>query len=78
MNARVASLVSHLGAVLLWAALPGWLRKKTRPVAAADYWKFVPWRRYLAERVFRSVFVERRAETARKVIDPKFGSEAAG
>lgn len=50
---------SHLDTVLVWAALPERLRRKTRPVAAADYWKPVPWRRYLAERVFRSVFVER-------------------
>lgn len=54
-----ANHTSHLDAVLLWAALPDRLRKKTRPVAAADYWKPVAWRRYLAERVFRSVFVER-------------------
>jgi 1-acyl-sn-glycerol-3-phosphate acyltransferase len=57
-----ANHTSHLDAVLLWAALPDRLRKKTRPVAAADYWKPVAWRRYLAERVFRSVFVERNSQ----------------
>ncbi|HEY6306446.1 MAG TPA: lysophospholipid acyltransferase family protein, partial [Candidatus Angelobacter sp.] len=54
-----ANHTSHLDTVLLWAALPRRLREKTRPVAAADYWKPVAWRRYLAERVFHSVFVER-------------------
>jgi 1-acyl-sn-glycerol-3-phosphate acyltransferase len=54
-----ANHTSHLDTVLLWAALPERLRKKTRPVAAAEYWRPVAWRRYLAERVFRSVFVDR-------------------
>lgn len=53
-----ANHTSHLDFLLLWAALPPWLRAMTRPVAAGDYWRD-GLRRYLAERVFRSVFVER-------------------
>lgn len=54
-----ANHTSHLDAVLLWASLPPRLRKRTRPVAAHDYWQEGPVRRYLAERVFRGVFVQR-------------------
>lgn len=50
---------SHLDFLLLWSALPARLRRKTRPVAASDYWHQGALRRYLAIRVFRSVFVER-------------------
>lgn len=50
---------SHLDFVLLWAALPSALRARTRPVAAADYWDRGTLRRYLIQRVFRGVLVER-------------------
>jgi len=50
---------SHLDFVLLWAALPSALRVRTRPVAAADYWDRGVLRRYLIQRVFRGVLVER-------------------
>lgn len=53
-----ANHTSHLDFVIVWAALPPWLRMMTRPVAGGDYWRD-GLRRYLAERVFRSVFVER-------------------
>ncbi len=54
-----ANHASHLDAVLLWSALPPQLRRKTRPVAANDYWQKSPLRRYLVEGVFRGVFVDR-------------------
>lgn len=50
---------SHLDAVLLLASLPEPLRANTRPVAAADYWGTNRLRRYLTERVFRAVLIER-------------------
>ena len=50
---------SHLDAVLLLASLPDHLLENTRPVAAADYWSAGSFRRYLTERVFRSVLIER-------------------
>ncbi len=33
-----ANHASHLDTVALWSALPPFLRRKTRPVAARDYW----------------------------------------
>jgi 1-acyl-sn-glycerol-3-phosphate acyltransferase len=50
---------SHVDFVLLWAVLPVRLRRRTRPVAAIDYWELGAVRRYLANQVFRSVLVAR-------------------
>jgi len=54
---------SHLDFVVLWSALPGELRARTRPVAAQDYWQ-AGVRSYLAQRVFRAVLVARRRTAA--------------
>ncbi|MFJ3483814.1 lysophospholipid acyltransferase family protein [Pseudomonas sp. NPDC090202] len=50
---------SHGDFVLLWASLPPALRNVTRPVAGADYWQKSPIRRYLINRVFNGVLVDR-------------------
>jgi 1-acyl-sn-glycerol-3-phosphate acyltransferase len=50
---------SHLDFVVIWAALPGARRRRTRPVAAADYWEAGPVRRWLAGRVFHAVLIPR-------------------
>jgi len=50
---------SHLDFVVLWSALPGEVRARTRPVAAKDYWESGV-RAYLVQRVFRAVLVPRR------------------
>jgi len=50
---------SHLDFILLWAALPSRLRKRTRPVAAADYWWDGGFKEFLIRRVFNGVAVER-------------------
>lgn len=54
-----ANHTSHLDAVVLWGALPAEIRARTRPVAARDYWDRGPLRRYLSQRVFRVVLVDR-------------------
>jgi 1-acyl-sn-glycerol-3-phosphate acyltransferase len=54
-----ANHTSHLDFVVLWAALPAEIRALTRPVAAKDYWEETPLRRYLSEKVFKAVLVER-------------------
>lgn len=54
-----ANHTSHLDFVLLWSALPASMRRRTRPVAAADYWNRTAWRRYLIHRVFRGVLIDR-------------------
>ena len=53
-----ANHTSHLDFVVLWAALPGEVRARTRPVAAKDYWE-KGLKAYLAQRVFRAVLVHR-------------------
>jgi 1-acyl-sn-glycerol-3-phosphate acyltransferase len=50
---------SHADFVLIWSSLPPALRRQVRPVAAADYWLASPLRRYLINRVFRGVLVQR-------------------
>ncbi|HEY9232106.1 MAG TPA: lysophospholipid acyltransferase family protein [Blastocatellia bacterium] len=50
---------SHGDFVLIWAALPARLRRRTRPVAGADYWERSRLRRWLIHRAFRGVVIER-------------------
>lgn len=50
---------SHLDTIVLWAALPGPLRKRARPVAAQDYWGKGALRRFIATRVLGAVLVDR-------------------
>lgn len=54
-----ANHTSHLDFVVLWSALPPAVRRRTRPVAARDYWERTPLRRFFASRVFRAVLVDR-------------------
>jgi len=60
-----ANHTSNLDALVLWSALPPAVRKLTRPVAAQDYWTKGPVRRYLANRVFHAILIERKKVTAR-------------
>lgn len=48
--------------VLVWTVLPDPVRERTRPVAAADYWMKNRVRRFIGERVFKAVLIEREAE----------------
>ncbi|PRA27000.1 lysophospholipid acyltransferase family protein [Pseudomonas poae] len=50
---------SHGDFVLLWASLPQNLRKFTRPVAGSDYWNQSALRRYIINRVFNGVLIDR-------------------
>lgn len=52
---------SHGDFLLIWACLPRELRQATRPVAGADYWLRGKLRRYLIERIFRGVLIDRLA-----------------
>ncbi len=60
---------SHIDTVALWSALPPDLRARTRPVAAADYWKKGAIRRYVALKALRVVLVER-TRTGCSAADP--------
>lgn len=50
---------SHGDFVLIWALLPPQLRSRTRPVAGSDYWHANALRRYIAERMFHGVLIDR-------------------
>lgn len=52
---------SHGDFLAIWASLPSALRARTRPVAGADYWLRGNIRRYLIEKVFRGVLIDRQA-----------------
>jgi 1-acyl-sn-glycerol-3-phosphate acyltransferase len=54
-----ANHASHADFVLVWACLPRDLRERTRPVAGLDYWSKDAIRRFTANRLFRSVLIDR-------------------
>ena len=54
-----ANHASHLDFVLIWSALPRDARRQVRPVAGRDYWEKTPARRFLADRVFHAVLIDR-------------------
>ncbi|MGD9128090.1 MAG: lysophospholipid acyltransferase family protein, partial [Planctomycetia bacterium] len=49
-----------LDPIVLWSALPYDVRKRTRPVAAKDYWMSGLVRRYLATKVFNALLIDRK------------------
>jgi 1-acyl-sn-glycerol-3-phosphate acyltransferase len=54
-----ANHASHLDTILLWAALPAWLRRRTHPVAARDYWNASTLRRFVALKTLNAVLIDR-------------------
>lgn len=54
-----ANHTSHLDAIVLWSALPQSVRDLTRPVAAKDYWSSGAIRRFMANRVFNALLIDR-------------------
>jgi 1-acyl-sn-glycerol-3-phosphate acyltransferase len=54
---------SHADFVLIWTVLPSPLRRLTRPVAGADYWLKGWLRKFIGERVFRAVLIDRNPGT---------------
>jgi 1-acyl-sn-glycerol-3-phosphate acyltransferase len=51
---------SHADFVLIWATLPGPLRRKTRPIAARDYWAMSTGKRFVAQHVFNALLIDRK------------------
>ncbi len=56
-----ANHTSHIDTLALWAALPRRLRRRTRPVAARDYWG-TGIRKYIATRSLGAVLIDRARE----------------
>jgi 1-acyl-sn-glycerol-3-phosphate acyltransferase len=54
---------SHGDFVLIWTVLPTAVQRATRPVAAADYWLKGRIRRFVGERVFHAVLIDRTSRT---------------
>ena len=57
-----ANHVSNGDMPMIWSVLPAALRRRTRPVAAADYWLKTPLRAFAGAEVFRAVLIDRRPE----------------
>ena len=69
---------SHVDTVALWSALPPRLRKRTRPVAARDYWGS-GLRNFVARRGFNAVLIERnRDQCEGDPLQPLYDALAAG
>jgi 1-acyl-sn-glycerol-3-phosphate acyltransferase len=69
---------SHLDWLLIWAALPGALRARTRPIAARDYWTATPLRRWLTREVFNAVYVNRLRTDDQDPLEPLVQALQAG
>ncbi len=61
---------SHLDWVLIWAALPGDLRVRTRPIAARDYWTTGRFKHWLTREVFHAVYVSRQRADDQDPLEP--------
>lgn len=61
---------SHLDWVLIWAALPGDLRVRTRPIAARDYWTTGRFKHWLTREVFHAVYVSRQRAEDQDPLEP--------
>jgi 1-acyl-sn-glycerol-3-phosphate acyltransferase len=59
---------SHGDFILVWAVLPPWMRVRTRPVAAAEYWLKSRLNRFIGCDVFNAVLIERDRE--KRTSDP--------
>lgn len=58
-----ANHTSNMDTLLIWTSLPRFLREKTRPVAAKDYWFDGSIKQHIAEKELNVVPVERNKET---------------
>lgn len=57
-----ANHVSNADMPMIWTVLPGPIRRRTRPVAAADYWLKNKLRAFIGPEVFNCVLIDRRPE----------------
>jgi 1-acyl-sn-glycerol-3-phosphate acyltransferase len=65
-----ANHTSHIDTLAIWSSLPRSLRRRTRPIAARDYWG-TGIRKYIATRGFGAVLIDRaRENTVADPLDP--------
>jgi 1-acyl-sn-glycerol-3-phosphate acyltransferase len=70
---------SHADFVLIWATLPSLLRRRTRPVAARDYWAMSAGKRFVAHHVFNALLIDRKPAAGRHTpVDDMAAALAAG
>jgi len=65
-----ANHTSNADLPLIWSVLPPALRRRTRPVAAADYWLTSPLRAFIGRDVLDAVLIQRRPEDRAEGEDP--------
>ena len=77
-----ANHASHLDTLLIWSALPSELRRRTHPVAAADYWSRPGPLAAIARRTLKVVLIERRragtVDVAKDALQPLRDALAEG
>lgn len=61
---------SHIDFILLWSSLPKDMRRRTRPVAASDYWTKDGFRRFLIQDTFNGVTIKRNRENNEDPLQP--------
>jgi len=65
-----ANHVSNADMPMIWSCMPPHIRRKVRPVAAADYWLKNKLRAFVGPEVFNCVLVDRRPEARAAGEDP--------
>lgn len=65
-----ANHTSNADMPMIWAVLPPAIRRKTRPVAAADYWLKNRFRAFIGREVLDAVLIDRRPEARAEGDDP--------
>ncbi|ENX38039.1 lysophospholipid acyltransferase family protein [Acinetobacter courvalinii] len=61
---------SHIDFILLWSSLPIHIRRKTRPIAASDYWLKDGFRRFLIQDTFSGVTIQRNRSDQQDPLQP--------
>lgn len=61
---------SHIDFILLWSSLPSHIRRKTRPIAASDYWLKDGLRRFLIQDTFSGVTIQRNRSDQQDPLQP--------
>ena len=69
---------SHIDFILLWSSLPKLMSRKTKPVAASDYWLKDGFRQFLIKDTFNGVTIQRNREDNADPLQPVKDALAQG